>query len=79
MPLMITTWMSALRANLLREQIATQTLLLEYIYWHIPHSVTKGHYFSKNPFKKNLQIEIFYTKMVQDTQKRQASIFDSLF
>ena len=43
------------------------------------HSVTKGHYFSKNPFKKNLQIEIFYTKMVQDTQKRQASIFDSLF
>ena len=54
MPLMITTWMSALRANLLREQIATQTLLLEYIYWHIPHSVTKGHYFSKNPFKKKI-------------------------
>ena len=52
MPLMITTWMSALRANLLREQIATQTLLLEYIYWHIPHSVTKGHYFSKKSMIK---------------------------
>ena len=46
----------------------------------LQHSVTKGHYFSKNPMiKKNLQIEIFYTNMVQNTQKRQASIFDSLF